>query len=299
MVPTRSPAARLLATARERPPDIRLRRATPRDKGAVEEICGKGDYVPDIFDHWVPDRRGGLWVATIRDRAIGLAKLTLLGDHEAWLHGLRVHPRYRRRGVARALLSHRLERARLLGARVARLDTHDDNTAVRRLMRRFGFRIIGHYTFWRTAAHPGTAPRRAEASELVALRRLARAGDGILHERFVRRALSRPDLASAVRRGRCLVAGPVGRPAALTIVDPMAKPFGKTRGPAQRRLRVTHLAGTGRALRELVAALPAEAERRGLEGVSITASIRTWPALRAARYDRPWTGSMPIYEKRL
>ncbi len=277
---------------------ITLRRAIPSDRDAVNEICGAGDYLPDVFDKWVRDRRGGLWVATIRDRAVGVAKLTLLGDREAWLHGLRVHPRYRRRGVARALLAHRLERASRIGARVARLDTSEDNAAVRRLMRRSGFRQVGRFTFWQAPASSGPPPRPAGASQIAVLARVALAADGMLHERYVRRALARADLARAVGRGRCLVAGPAGRPTALAIVDPTPWPFGKVRGPAIPRLRVLHLSGSGPGLRELLAALPAEAHRRGLEDVAFTAAARYWAALRAERYRRPWTGSaMLVYEK--
>lgn len=279
---------------------ISLRRATPRDRAAVDEICGPGDYLPEVFDMWVRDRRGGLWVAMIRDRAVGVAKLTLLGDQEAWLHGLRVHPRYRRRGVARALLAHRLERAKRLGARVARLDTSDDNAAVLRLMRRSTFRQIGRFTFWQAPARSGAPPRRALMSELGALDGLVRAGDAILHERFVRRAFARADLQTAVRRGQCLVAGPVGRPTALAIIDPTPRPFGKMRGPARPRLGVRHLAGGALGMREIVAGLPAEAHRRGLADAGFTASSRYWAALRLERYRRPWTGSaMLVYEKLL
>jgi len=283
--------------------DIVIRRATPRDKRAVNDICrrigGDGDYLPDVFAEWVRDRRGGLWVASIGDRVVGVAKLTLLGEREAWLHALRVDPRYRRRGVATALVAHRLERAKRLGARVARLDTGDDNIAVQRLMRRFRFHRVGRYSFWRRTAQVGPLPRRAVATEVATLKRLARTGDSILHERFVRRTLGREDLARAIRRGDCLIAGPPGRPQAMAIVERTSSPAGTRKGPALERLRVVHLAGAGRGLRELVAALPAEARRRGLPRAGITAGARYWAALRAARYHRPWSGAMLLFEKRL
>src|SRR5207237_6382720 len=99
------------------------------------------DYILDVFEEWARDRRGGLWVAVDDGQIAGIAKLTLLGDHEAWLHALRVDPRHQRKGIGMALLAHRVERARRLGARVARLDTQEDNTAVQRMMRRQGFRL--------------------------------------------------------------------------------------------------------------------------------------------------------------
>ena len=59
--------------------------------------AGKSTTLKMIVGLARPDRG----TATIDGRPIGVAKLTLLGDHEAWLHGLRVHPRFRRRGAAR------------------------------------------------------------------------------------------------------------------------------------------------------------------------------------------------------
>src|SRR5437762_12437298 len=123
---------------------FRIRAAQPKDKRAVRALCARiwsDDYIPDLFDEWVRDRRGRFWLAVDDGRVIGIAKLTLIGQHEAWLHALRVDPRHRRSGVGTALLAHRLERARRLGARVARLDTQEANTAVQRTMRRFGLRL--------------------------------------------------------------------------------------------------------------------------------------------------------------
>src|SRR2546429_166614 len=116
------------------------------------------DYIPGVFDDWARDRRGGLWVALEDGEIVGIAKLTMLGDREAWLHALRVDPRRQRRGIGTALLAHRLERARRLGARVARLDTAEDNVAVHRLMRRFGFRLREVDAYFERRARPVPAP---------------------------------------------------------------------------------------------------------------------------------------------
>jgi ribosomal protein S18 acetylase RimI-like enzyme len=143
---------------------------------AVRSLCARirsDDYIPGVFDEWVRDRRGRFWVAVEEDRVIGIAKLTLIGDDEAWLHALRVDPLHRRKGVATALLAHRLERARRLGARVARLDTQEDNTAVQRMMRRFGFRRREVDGYFERRARSIAAPRRASRADLPAVARLA------------------------------------------------------------------------------------------------------------------------------
>src|SRR2546428_3233283 len=155
---------------------FRIRAAQPKDKRAIRALCKRiwsDDYIPDLVDEWVRDRRGRFWVAVEDGQVIGIAKLTLTGHDEAWLHALRVDPRHRRKGVANALLAHRIERARRLGARVARLDTQEDNTAVHRMMRRFGFRLREVDSYFERRARRVAAPRRASRADLRAVARLA------------------------------------------------------------------------------------------------------------------------------
>ena len=272
--------------------ELSIRRARPADKRAVNEICrhiwGGNDYLPDVFDEWVRDRRGGLWLACVGDRPIGVAKLTLRGDREAWLHALRVHPRFRRRGVGAALIAHRLARAETLGARIARLDTSDDNTAVRRLMRRFGFRRVTRYSTWIAPATRGEPPRRATLAELPALLGLRARSDGMLHEIFLRRSIDAREIARDVRAGRCVVEGVPGAPRAMASVEPDGD-----------RLRLRYLAGGGAPLVALLRALPAAARLFRKRRVRITVAERHWRTLHAARYRRAWSGSMLLFEKRL
>ncbi len=62
---------------------------------------------------------------------------------EAHIATLAVHPRFRRRGVARALLAKALEEAVAEGARRAYLEVRQSNLAAQSLYRRFGFQVTG------------------------------------------------------------------------------------------------------------------------------------------------------------
>lgn len=257
----------------------------------MRDVCRRiweDDYVPGVFGDWVRDRRGRLWVACVGDRVVAVAKLSLIGDREAWLHALRVDPRYRRRGIAAALLDHRLERARRLGARVARLDTSEDNVAVRRLMRRFGFRQIGRYTLFAASARAVEPPRSARSSEVAQLWRLTRESDGFIHEPFVRRRVSRVDVARAISSGRCFATDGDARPTAMAIVEPRSD-----------RLRLTHVSGKGPALRTLLRALPGVAKRERKRHVAISMPATRWSAARAAGYRKVWDDAMLVFERRL
>ena len=246
------------------------------------------DYILDVFDEWARDRRGGLWVAVEDDAIVGIAKLTLLGDREAWFHALRVAPRYQRRGIATALLAHRLERARRLGARTFRLDTAEDNVAVHRLMRRFGFRRIGKFTFLVARARAGDPPRRATRHEIATMMRLLERGDRLIHLPYTERRLTKADVTRATRDGDCLTSG-----GAAAIVDAWR------RGSPPKRLAIYAIGGSSSSVRELLTELRAEARRRGLAQVTWAAPDRWWDAARDAGYRRRWDETMHIFERKL
>jgi len=59
-----------------------------------------GDYVTLVWDEWLVDPQGQLWIATCDGTPVGMAKVSMLTPTEAWLQGLRVHEQYRRHGLA-------------------------------------------------------------------------------------------------------------------------------------------------------------------------------------------------------
>lgn len=62
---------------------------------------------------------------------------------EMHLLNLAVHPKQRRRGLARVLLTAGLDRARTLGVKVAWLEVRPSNAAARALYESFGFKEVG------------------------------------------------------------------------------------------------------------------------------------------------------------
>ena len=278
------------------PAPVRIRAAQPGDRRAVRALCARiwsDDYIPQVFDAWVRDRKGRFWVAIDDGQVVGIAKLTLSGDREAWLHALRVDPRFRRRGVGAALLQHRLERARRLGARVARLDTAEDNIAVHRLMRRFGFHRIARVSHYSAPASTGERPRLATRVEVAAVWRVLRGRRAMRYEAHFVRSLVRDDVVGAITDGRCHVIGPPGRVAAVAIVRQISD---REHGS---RLLAEALAGTPRGLRQLLRALRAEAKAQRLVRAGIAAPHTLWRIASDAGYRRRWPETMFIFERRL
>lgn len=109
-----------------------LRAATAADKAAIESFTQDtfewGDYVGREFDKWIADASGNLLVAVDdSDVAVAIANATLLSATELWLHGVRVHPAWRRKGIASSMLEHLSDAGRRRGATVARLLVDDWN----------------------------------------------------------------------------------------------------------------------------------------------------------------------------
>ena len=130
--------------------DYRIRHARSGDKLAIASFTGDtfewGDYVADAFDRWLADPQGILVVAIDEhDAAVAMARGTLLSSTELWLQGARVHPDWRRLGIASAMDEYMEDWARRRGAQVARLAVEDWNTPAQSQVDKIGMRRTGDW----------------------------------------------------------------------------------------------------------------------------------------------------------
>ncbi|MBI4760828.1 MAG: ribosomal protein S18-alanine N-acetyltransferase [Chloroflexota bacterium] len=82
------------------------------------------------------------WVAEADGEIVGMLVAWLLVD-EAHIATLAVHPAYRRRGIARKLLSHALRSMAKEGAVSSFLEVRESNIAAQELYRQFGYEAVG------------------------------------------------------------------------------------------------------------------------------------------------------------
>jgi hypothetical protein len=199
----------------------------------------------------------------------------------------RVAPRWRRKGIASALIAHRIEYARLRGIRVLRFSTASDNTPIHRAARTFGFTRVARLSRHEAPSAKGVPPIRAgSAQERAVLHRvgpLVQQGHG-----WEWREITARDVRGAIARGRVFVSDRrVG--AAALLGDRY-----------EDSMMVVAVGGSARPLANLLRGLRAEASRRGLEDVSLyVASSIERAAARSAGYRRPWSGEAYLFEKRL
>jgi len=129
---------------------IEIRPAQPQDKESIISFCKNtfawGDYLPDVWDDWMV--QGDLLIATYNSIPVGVAHIDYLSDREAWFEGLRVHPDYRRVGVAQALSKAGFERAKQKGIEVGRALIAGENIASQTLSAANGFAKVADMHFW-------------------------------------------------------------------------------------------------------------------------------------------------------
>jgi GNAT superfamily N-acetyltransferase len=143
-------------------PDFDIRPARSEDREAVLAFCIQtwewGDYIEFVWDEWLNDPQGKLFVATKDGQPVGVANMRMLNKTEAWFEGMRVDPTFRKNGIASALFDAQLAEARRRGATTVRLISESTNAAALRLLERSSMSRVGAYAPFR--ALPVTTPTK-------------------------------------------------------------------------------------------------------------------------------------------
>jgi len=130
-------------------PRISVRGARDSDRKAVFKFCERtwswGDYIPKVWDTWLKDKNGRVFVATIDEIPVGICHLSFDTPSEVWLRGARTDPKYRKMGVATEITKKCLEYTKEKGAKLARLVTESDNIAAQAVLRKLGFQPVAEF----------------------------------------------------------------------------------------------------------------------------------------------------------
>ncbi len=153
---------------------IVVREALDTDREAVFRFCEKtwswGDYIPRVWDKWMKNKSGKIFVATIKNVPVGISHVKVdKVKKEAWLSAARTAPEHRRKGVATAIARKCLKYAKQNGAEKARLVTSSDNKAARIVLQKLEFTPIAEFVEMITEK---IKPRRSLKSKWSKLRDL-------------------------------------------------------------------------------------------------------------------------------
>jgi len=157
---------------------VRIRPGLSGDFEQVRAFCQNtfhwGDYIPEVYLDWVTSDQGRVLVAEVGQGVVGLVHVDMPGVSEAWFEGMRVHPGFRRQGLAAQLTQAALAAARQLGASVARLAIASENHASHQLAHRTGFSFLDKMEEYMVSGREGEA-RPAVHDDLETLTQLAKA----------------------------------------------------------------------------------------------------------------------------
>lgn len=144
-------------------PDLEVRPARPEDRESVLAFCQQtwewGDYLEFVWDEWLNNPQGKLFVAIKAGRPVGVTNIRMLNATEAWFEGMRVDPAFRQHGIASALFNAQLAEARQRGATTIRLITESTNTAAIHLLERSAMNRVGAYALYRAGVATSPAKR--------------------------------------------------------------------------------------------------------------------------------------------
>ncbi len=135
-----------------------IRHARPEDRDSVLAFCNEtwswGDYVTNVWDDWLQNPAGRLFVATMDEQPVGIVCMQMLTTIDAWLQGLRVAPQFRGQGIAGELIQAVFVEAMQRGAQYIRLVVGSDNTSSIHLWERSFMRTVGGFSLCTASSAP-------------------------------------------------------------------------------------------------------------------------------------------------
>jgi GNAT superfamily N-acetyltransferase len=288
-----------------------IRPARPEDRNAVLAFCAHtwewGDYIEYVWDEWLHDPQGQMFVATVDGQAVGVAHFRMLSATEAWLEGMRIDPAYRQQGLATAINNTMLAEAMKRGATVARLITESTNTAAIRATGHSFMRQVGAFVPFR-AMPVTTAPKSeygmerpqlattADIDEIVDYLNASNifpAVGGLYYLGFTAYAITNDLLEAKVQAKHVYLLRRWDRLDGLAIAEPR-------QGRHDNHLFIGYIDGTTEAISLIAYALRRMVHDMGLESVSAHAPdlMMVRDAFVGAEYE--WDGKVfYTYERRL
>ena len=132
--------------------EAKVRSARPADKeplmSFIKDIWGGHDYIPEVWDEWLKDEHGKMFVVEVEGKPVGMNRVRFLEDGSAWFEGARVHPDFRGRGLASLLGENSMRLARERGIGIFRLTSGSHNRVAHRQIARIRFSEVSRFSVY-------------------------------------------------------------------------------------------------------------------------------------------------------
>jgi GNAT superfamily N-acetyltransferase len=198
-----------------------VRPARPSDKealmGFIKGIWGGQDYIPYVWDDWLYDPAGRMFVVEVDGVPVGMNRVRFLEDGSAWFEGVRVHPKFRGMGLASMLGENSVEVAKARGVRVFRLTSGSTNKPAHRQVARMKFEEVTRVSMYEPPVRHRFQPRRdvdkvgpSRTTEVISMiigSREFKLGTGKYWDNLSAISLTKKTIAQLVREGSVWVSG--------------------------------------------------------------------------------------------
>ncbi len=180
----------------------------------VSKTRGGHDYIPGIWDDWIRDKKGKIFVAVAGGRQVGMNRIRFLPERIGWLEGARIHPGFRGKGLASLLGKSSMEFGVARGMHTFRLTSGTKNKSARKQVAKMGFREkvrFEVYEVTRATLRGKTPAWKVRSSDLDATWKFFRSapefksGMGVYWDAFVARTLNKENLTTLIGDGRVFV----------------------------------------------------------------------------------------------
>jgi GNAT superfamily N-acetyltransferase len=101
-----------------------------------------GDYIERVWDVWLANRT--LYTIEEHGRPLGICNASL-SKRQLWIEGLRINPKFRRRGHASTLVLKMESLARKKGRKISRMLVAQGNTRSLKMAKSLGYKIEGKW----------------------------------------------------------------------------------------------------------------------------------------------------------
>lgn len=144
---------------------MQIRDALPSDKTTVLDFCKEtfswGDYIADVWDSWILE--GKLLVIEKDSTQIGLCHISFSpNNRQTWIEGIRIHPKYRRKGYGRRIIAHAESIAQEKSCTIIQMIIESENKVSLKLAQSMGYYIEDRWRLY------GLAPKKQISSATFA-----------------------------------------------------------------------------------------------------------------------------------
>lgn len=119
-----------------------IRNAKSSDKKPILDFCQRtfrwGDYIANVWDSWLS--KGILLAIEVNGKPIGICN-TSFSKNQIWIEGLRINPKFRRKGYGSRLVIKAEALARQRGYKISRMLIAQHNTRSLLLAKSVGYKI--------------------------------------------------------------------------------------------------------------------------------------------------------------